>query len=297
MKLRGISIFKPRARSKRHHPWLIEFGTKDDRTRVTGSTDYADTVKLAERLSVIDQRIRLGMGNPAELRQEIQRRIPITQHLNDYEKAMIAKGKSKKHALQMRLYAEEALESVQLVDQIVSSDVQARVSKRAVSAKTKNRRMYAVMDFLRWGKTDRRWPQSIITGMSLTRLPESQITQRRVLSLHDLARLIHAASIGAAVAGTSGAERALLYRAMIASGLRRGEMLRAQVKHLTTDGIHLPAALTKNRKGARITLPKSLIAQLSAHVAGKPLDDPIFKVTKFNPDRLEAVSKLPQGNE
>jgi hypothetical protein len=108
MRLRNVSIFKPRRRNKRHHPYLIAVSVNGRREVTTGSTDLDDTREIAENLSRLAQRIEGKLSDPVELRQEIQRRKPLSVHLNAYERHLRASGMTGKHALQMRLYAEEA---------------------------------------------------------------------------------------------------------------------------------------------------------------------------------------------
>jgi integrase len=286
MKLRGVSIFKPRRRRKAHHPYLIAVTADGRRQVTTGSTDYDDTRELAQHLSRLAQRIDMGLADAVELRQEIERRKPLTKHLNDYEKHLLATGKTSKHALQMRLYAESALDKFATIDAVVSSSIQADIWKLSVSATTKNRRLYAVNDFVQWGASDNRWPRKVADRINFARLPQTKIRQRRILNVDDLARLIDVAENGIAVAGCSGRQRALMYRTMVATGLRLGELTRLRVEHLRDYGIYCPSDLTKNRKEAHISIAGRLLADVVASVEGKKAADRIFPVSKFNPDRL-----------
>lgn len=291
MKVRNVSIFKPRRRSKKHHPWLIAITVKGSPRQVTsGSTDYADSLELAGHLSRIAQRIDNKMADPAEMRQEIQRRLPLTKHLNAFEKSLLSSGMTSKHALQMRLYAEESLEQFATVDQIVASEVQEKVFALEVSATTKNRRRYAVVSFLKWGAQDDRWPESVVKRFKVARLTQTKVRPRRVLVLDDLVKLIHVAENGVPVAGCSGKQRALMYRTLIATGLRFGELTRLRVKHLSDGGFNIPADLTKNRKPAIVALPVALGKEIyeftRGHWSHADADKPIFPVQKFNPDRL-----------
>ncbi len=282
MNLQGISIFKPKRRNKKSDPWLIAYGPRDKRKVVTGSVDRAETDQFAKRLARTIGRSRMGIGDEGEIREEIQRRRPLVDHLNEFERSMKAKGKTKKHATQMRLYAEECLESAETFDRIVMSLVQVRVAELSKGASSRNRRSYAVESFLKWGADDGRFPKDQVKRMKLARVAQSKTKPRRTLSIKALASLISAAERGAAISGVTGHERALIYRTMLVSGIRLGELSRARIEHLTSDGLHLPAALTKNRKEARIPLPVTLIEQIRQHTQG-PL---IFKIPKFNPDRL-----------
>jgi integrase len=287
MRLRGISIYKPAHRRKKHHPYLIAVRVSGKSAQVvSGSTDYDDTRELAERLSRLSQRIELGLSDAVELRQEVQRRVPLTKHLNDYEKHLKASGKTNKHALQMRLYAEEALDGFTFVDEVVATKIQSAVWNLAVSATTKNRRLYAVRDFLQWGAKDDRWPRKVLERINFARLPQTKIKHRRVLQVDDLVRLIDVAENGVAVAGCSGKQRSLMYRTLVATGLRFGELTRLRVEHLRDYGIYCPADITKNRKEAHITIVGGLLVDLARFCAGRESGAVIFPVTKYNPDRL-----------
>lgn len=295
MRLRNVSIFKPRRRSKRHHPYLIAVTVNGHRQVTAGSTDFDDTREIAERLSRLAQRIENQISDPSELRQEIQRRKPLTGHLNAYEKHLKSSGMTDKHSLQMRLYAEESLEQFATVDDIVASEVQSKVWGMKLSAVTKNRRLYAVRSFLEWGAGDDRWPKKVVERVKLARLTQTKTKPRRVITLDELVRLIQVAESGVPVAGVSGVQRALMYRTLVSTGLRFGELTRLRSEHLSLadEGFDIPASLTKNRKRAFISLPKNLLHEIIAlsikfynpATQEKP-DSRIFPVQKFNPDRL-----------
>lgn len=291
MRIKNVSIYKPESRRKKHHPWLIAVRCNGLTRVTTGSTDYDDTRELAEQLSRIAQRVENKQSDHAELRQEIQRHRPLTKHINDYEQHLKSSGKTSKHALQMRLYVEEALEAYATVDDIVASEVQNKVALMKVSNVTKNRRMYAVRTFLAWGADDDRWPRRAADRIKLPRLTQTKTRQRRVLSLDDLTRLIHVAENGITVAGVTGSQRALMYRTLVSTGLRFGELTRLRLKHIADGGFDIPSDLTKNRKPAFVTLPKKLFEEINEFafpIDGRAIDPDlfIFPVQKFNPDRM-----------
>ena len=102
MKLRNVSIFKPRRRRKAHHPYLIAVTVGGKRQVTTGVTDYDDTRAIAENLSRLAQAIDSKLSDPSEMRQEIERHKPLSHHLNAYERHLVACGKTKKHATRCR---------------------------------------------------------------------------------------------------------------------------------------------------------------------------------------------------
>jgi len=85
-------------------------------------------------------------------------------------------------------------------------------------------------------------------------------TQRRALTQDEVARLLHAAP----------KERRLLYAVAMSTGLRARELASLRVRHLDLEngGLRLDAAWTKNRKPGFQSVPRGLLEQVQAAVAG-----------------------------
>jgi integrase len=81
-----------------------------------------------------------------------------------------------------------------------------------------------------------------------------------------------------------GLERSLMYKTMVLTGLRRGELADLRVCDLELDGpvprINLPADLTKNRKAAQLLLRGDLAAELVdwLKATGRSGVDTVFRV-------------------
>lgn len=81
-----------------------------------------------------------------------------------------------------------------------------------------------------------------------------------------------------------GRERSLIYKTLVLTGLRRGELAALQACHLLLDGpqarIVLPGEGTKNGEEARILLRSDLAAELAdwLRATGKRGTDPVFRI-------------------
>ena len=81
-----------------------------------------------------------------------------------------------------------------------------------------------------------------------------------------------------------GRERALMYKMMVWTGLRRGELAALRARHLDLAGasprLALPGTATKNRAEASLPLRADLVQDLAAWLAetGRSGDDPVFRV-------------------
>jgi integrase len=81
-----------------------------------------------------------------------------------------------------------------------------------------------------------------------------------------------------------GWERALMYKTMVWTGLRRGELAALRVRDLTLNGprpcLTMPGSATKNREGANLPLRDDLVRELTEWLAatGKADADRVFKV-------------------
>jgi integrase len=81
-----------------------------------------------------------------------------------------------------------------------------------------------------------------------------------------------------------GRERALIYKAAVYTGLRRGELAAVQVRYLRLDGkrpcVTLPKEVTKNKEGANIPLRADLVQDLKGWIAetGRAGTDRLFHI-------------------
>lgn len=286
-----VSMYKPSGRARATDPWLIAYTTDGKRQVLRASAHQRVTEDLARRLSEMLDRVRLNLASPDELRHLLQIPRPLSEHLDDYRKHLMS-TRTKKHADQMHDYARDALAGFENVGQIVSSAVQQKISELKHSGATKNRYIDAIHAFLKWGANDHRWPHDR-ARLSLNRFfHESAL--RRVLSLEQIADLIDAASKGGIAENVSGAVRSLIYRTVLASGLRANELRQLDCGDVRQHGIIVRGASAKNRKGAFLFLPPSLMKELHEHVAGRDPSEKVFEIAE-NTARMLKVDLAAAG--
>ena len=181
----------------------------------------------------------------------------------------------------------------------ISKDTLAVYCQRlAAGAVTKNRTVTHLSMFCNWLVGRDRLPHNPVTGpgrLRFSRQPTDQTHKRRALTDDEYRLLLDAAErqpladalqprggrprsdgtpaqrrvTAATLTPETVAElrlrgrgRRLMYRVALETALRRGELSRVRVYHLTTTGVVLPSELTKNRKDANIPLHPELMLAL-----------------------------------
>jgi integrase len=103
-----------------------------------------------------------------------------------------------------------------------------------------------------------------------------------------------------------GLERALVYKTLVLTGLRRGELAELAVDHLTLTGpepqLHLPGEATKNDEDAHLPLRSDLASDLAEWIdwTGKTGTDRVFRVPTELVKILKrdlALAKIPDRDE
>jgi integrase len=97
-----------------------------------------------------------------------------------------------------------------------------------------------------------------------------------------LGRLLAAAETGETIRGTTGKERALLYRVCLITGFRANEIRSIKVRDVILDGtepgIQLRRSSAKNKKDAFQLVTPAIADMLRRHIFGKNPGDPLFYV-------------------
>jgi integrase len=142
-----------------------------------------------------------------------------------------------------------------------------------VSQRTFNAHLKATQHFARWMVMEQRAVSSPLTHLRSVVQTEFR-RQRRALNLDEQRALLAATAQGPIHHGMSGAERSLVYRLALETGLRAGELAKLTRAAFDFDActVSLPSAYTKNKRAAEIDLRPSTVALLRAHLAGRPPD-------------------------
>lgn len=130
-------------------------------------------------------------------------------------------------------------------------------SRRRWSVQTRAHYLKALNQFLRHAQ---------LTAIRI-KLPvpkHHKVLRRGALTLEQATRLLEGTRASARVfRGLDGSQRERLYRLVLTTGLRRGELMVLSDRHLRGLQIHLTSTETKNRQGAVLDLGPALAAELA----------------------------------
>ncbi len=254
----------------------------------------ADLVRRAEQ-------VKGGILTAAEDAMIDHQGTPLAGHFDAFIDHMAGKGTTTGHRRTTRAYLDRLASDcgfsnlVDLERGVMESWLAARAAE-GMSARSRNAYRCAAMSFCRWCVSIRRLTSNPLAGIAKVnekadpRRRRRSLTEKELVTLLDVAPrrpLLDAMTIrrgrrkGEAAAKLRpktiarlerlGRERALIYKTLVLTGLRRGELASLTVGQLQLDEptprLKLEAADEKNRQGSWIPLRKDLAADLQAWLA------------------------------
>jgi integrase len=274
-----------------------------------------DKVAARQMLANLERDVQLGQAGMVD-RYAKHRRSSIDSHVSDYETHLRNKGLSPKgmyeelRKLRAVLGGCEVRTLADLRPEAVERFL-GTLADRKVSASTRNHYLSTMKTFSRWCLRANRIGDDVLA--CLQRVKGEIRRKRRALTEEELGRLLKAARerplvevstirsgrkkgqrVAAgprrpetrAKAERLGWERTLLYKTLVCTGLRRGELAALEARFLTLEGLRpcvtLPPSLTKNRQEACLPLRADLAQELSEwlKVTGKSGTDRVFRVSR-----------------
>ena len=233
---------------------------------------------------------------------------PLNEHLAEFEAALIAKGNTSRHARQQRSRAERLLTgcgfaswndiTANKVHQWLHQQQQARKDKagnrrRGLSKQTANYYLQAAKGFCQWMVRDRRAMDNPLAHLQGWNARTDRRHDRRALSVEELRRLLTSVQSGPDRLGMSGAQRALLYRLALETGLRASELRSLTRQSFALDDdpptVTVQAAYTKRRREDSLPLRPELVASLAEHLKHKAPATAAFDMPR--PDGVVAMIK------
>ncbi len=283
--------------------WYIDFKTSEGtRKRVKGFKDKSATQQLAAKLEHEAELAERGLGDKfAE-----HRKRPLKEHLEDFERSLLAKGGTAKNAKQVKSRVKRVLDECSF---IIWNDIQASrvqhiisglrkyVKTKAglkdlgeISAQTCNHYLKSVKEFCKWMVDDRRASESPVKHLQTISVSADRRHDRRSLETDEIRRLLEATKTAPKRFGMDGHQRALLYRLAVETGLRRDELksLRKSSFDFENYTVTVEAAYSKNRRQSTLPLRKDTAAELRSVVAGKLPNTQVFKVPEKTANMLKA---------
>jgi len=206
------------------------------------------------------------------------RKRPLKQHLEDFYQSLLAKGDTVGHAQQTIYRIGQIINGCKFAmwTDISASKVERyladlRNNENGLSAQTSNYYLQSIKQFCRWMVQDGRANESPVVHLSKTNARTDRRHDRRALEPDEVRRLLEATVAGPKRFGMEGYERALLYRVVAETGLRRKELQSLKVSSFDFKActVRVSCAYTKNKKTAVVPLRSDTAADLQSFLAGK----------------------------
>ncbi len=254
------------------------------------------------------------------------RKRPLTEHLEDFDKSLLAKGGTAKNAKQVKSRVKRVFDKCKFAfwNDIQASRVQHTISglrkyvktveievingKKVrksklkdigeISAQTYNFYLKAVKQFCKWMMQDGRASESPVEHLQTINVRADRRHDRRSLELDEIRRLLEVTRAAPERFSMTGYQRAMLYRLAIETGLRRDELKSLKKSSFDFENctVTVEAAYSKNRRQSILPLRKDTAAELQSFVADKLPNVQVFKVPEKTADMLKkdlAVAKIP----
>ena len=261
--------------------WYFSYKDEHGKNRVRVIfTHKRATQRLATDLEKNAQRIREGLIDPAEERLKEHRARSISDHLEEFEQSRRTKKRTDKHIKSTTNRIESAIDALgwERIGDIDAGQLELYLgeirAERDWSAKSYNAHLTAIKSFSKW-----LWKMgrcAVDPLASLSRAPENGDPKRprRELTTDETERLLAAAEAGPKLVRVTGADRAMLYRLLLGTGLRFSEAMSLkpesfELDHATGPGVRVTPAFSKNRKPVFQPMPTDLADHLRPWLASK----------------------------
>lgn len=266
------------------------------RTTSTGCGDYSAAMSVLGEHVRRAELVRSGVLTSTEDAAADHKRTDISSHLDDYVRSLQAKGDGERHCRNVRRLVDTVLTecSIKTLSDVKREKVERWLTRGANlkrSARTRNTYLNACKWFLNWAVEAERILVNPLAKIGQADERADRRRQPRALTEDEVIRLLDAARRrpleealkfnrgwrkgrnGAHVRPETraklerlGWERALLYRVMVLTGLRLGELASIRVRDLDLDAprptLRLDARHEKNREGSTIMLRADLANEL-----------------------------------
>lgn len=259
--------------------------------RVRKSTRVSDK-GVAQRIAnqwEADERLRIeGVRDEADVSFAQHGVMPITDHVDAFIAFRATDGGTEEHRERTRKHIVEfiAAGSWKSIRQINSDDVTKHVSelkKTGSSSRTIQARLQSIKSFSKWLCDHHRLKSNPLSAIRKPNPETDRKHERRMLLPAEWPWLTAGVlEAGKTTNGMPAAERILLYRAAIQTGLRAGELFELTRGKLSLEDeapfIACKAAGTKNKKPAQQFIDRGLASDLAEHVGRKHPKAPVFAI-------------------
>jgi integrase len=282
-------------------PWTARYKDAGGKWRSRkGYASKAETERLARHLEDEASKVRAGLVDPrAQSRREAELR-PVADHVEDYRRALLAKGDTARHAAHTagalrRVLADANVRTLGDLDPVRVQEALGRL-KAVRSARTCNHALGAVKAWAAWLHDAGRLAEVPRGLRKLAKYNEEADRKRvrRALTPEQLDLLIAATEAGPTIVATrpgrgqrpsgmlTGLDRAILYRLAAGTGFRANELRTLTPECFRLDGedpsVVVRAAYAKNGREAVQPIRRELADRLRPWLATREPGVPVLAV-------------------
>ena len=269
----------------------------------TGCRDETAARRVLSQLEARAERVKAGLLTRAESATIDHQGTPLVQHILEYLQHLEARGTTVRHRLNVkgqlaRMVADCCFVYLSDLDRTRLENWLVRRAREGMGARTRNTHLAAIVGFANWCVRVGRLVANPFTGLAKADEKSDPRRQRRSLTEEELTRLLDAARRrpledaltvrrgkrkGQLAARLSeahrrrfealGEERALIYKVLVLTGLRKGELASLTVGSLDLSGpiafVTVQARHEKSRRGADIPLRADLADDIRALITAR----------------------------
>lgn len=250
-----------------------------------------DQKTLQEQLVKAD----LLTPDPQGARAAAAAEVPIEKHLEEFEGAIVAKGRTAMHARQQANHVRRLLElaSIDKCSDLDAEQIQSAakrlIDERGLAPRTANAAVKAARQFSTWCSI-RGYTRGDLLHRRLKTYNEEVDCRRRrrALSVEEFQWLIKSLNEGhdhGNRMGINRADRAMLYQVAIGTGFRESAMLSLTPRSFHVDPrlvrpfVALAASENKKRKGREQPIRRDLATNIHEWLKGRPAEQPVWQPT------------------
>ena len=277
------SVFKATKNAKCYTIMYYDVNGSAGRKKATATAPVARAGGQARNRG---RRVRDGLDDPRNLAYQQHGAKPLTEHVDDYERYLVASGTSPRHAEQTARQSRAilTLAKVKRISELSLSKITEAIDslrKDGVGTETRNHYIRAVKAFSRWLWKDGRAREHHLAHLATTSSENDRKHVRRPLTEEEAGRLVQATEAGPVNGNLPGPDRAMLYAVALSTGFRAEELRSLTPERFDLAGnpptATVPAAYTKNGRLAVQPLPQWLADRLSPWLALKAPGRPVFE--------------------
>jgi len=281
-KVRRLAAFTDRGQSD-------ALGRKIEKLAAFASNREPLDATMTRWLDTLSPRLKARLAKIGLLdRKRLASAKPLTEHVDDFEQALLDKGDTTRHARLVAGRARRVIEGCGFKSwaDIAGSNVLAYLSdlradkvnddgkvKPGISAQTSNFYLQAIKQFCRWAVRDGRASESPLAHLRRLNVKTDRRHDRRALTLDEIGRLLRQAAGEPERYGMTGPVRAMLYRVALETGLRLAELRSLTRASFDLDAteptVTVAAAYSKHRREDVLPLRRQTAAELKAFLARK----------------------------